>query len=152
MDFLRKIKDLNADNYVYEYFEDIKRQVDIRREDLKLKIDVYSNELISEITQTQYSYREIVQANQEIVSKLEASKVDLDRMIAELEALEVCNEEKALKMGDVKLIASDVINDYDEMLFENTNYKFEFKDLSIESIFGSFICKTGVILQYVHLN
>ena len=34
----------NSESYVYEYFEDIKRQVDIRRKDLKGKIDKYTEE------------------------------------------------------------------------------------------------------------
>lgn len=147
MDFLRKIKDLNPDNYVYEYFEEIKRQVDIRREDLKLKIDVYSNELINEITQTQHTYRDIARANEDVASKLAASKEDLDKLIAELAAHE-CSTEGC--KDSIALQASDIINDFDEMLFDNTNYKFEFKNLTIESIFGSFTSKTGVILQNDH--
>lgn len=149
MEFLRKIKDLNPDNYVYEYFEEIKRQVDIRREDLKLKIDVYSNELINEITQTQHTYRDKARANEDISSKLAASKEDLDKLIAEL-AVHECSTEGC--KDNIALQASDIINDYDEMLFDNTNYKFEFKNLTMESIFGSFTSKTGVILQIRHSN
>jgi len=37
----------NAENYIYECFEDIKRQVDIRREDLK--IDKYCNRIIKSV-------------------------------------------------------------------------------------------------------
>jgi hypothetical protein len=36
----------NSEGYIYDYFEEIKRQVDIRREDLKMKIDKYSDEVI----------------------------------------------------------------------------------------------------------
>ena len=45
IEFLEK----NAENYIYDYFEDVKRQVDIRREDLKFKIDKYSDELIKSV-------------------------------------------------------------------------------------------------------
>ena len=36
----------NAEVYIYEYFEDIKIQVDLRREVLKQKIDDHSDEII----------------------------------------------------------------------------------------------------------
>ncbi len=43
----------NSEVYIYDYFEDIKRKVDIRREDLKMKIDKYSDEVIQSIEGTQ---------------------------------------------------------------------------------------------------
>jgi hypothetical protein len=43
----------NAENYVYDYFENIKRQVDIRREDLKFKIDTYSDQIIKSVEMDQ---------------------------------------------------------------------------------------------------
>lgn len=42
--------------FVYEYFENIKRLVDLRREELKFKIDEYSDEIVVEISRTQSSY------------------------------------------------------------------------------------------------
>ncbi len=49
----------NSEGYIYDYFEDIKRQVDIRREDLKMKIDKYSDEVIQSIEGTQVNYIKI---------------------------------------------------------------------------------------------
>ena len=43
----------NAENYIYEYFEDVKRLVDIRREDLKFKIDTYSDQVIKSVEMDQ---------------------------------------------------------------------------------------------------
>ena len=43
----------NAENYVYDYFENIKRQVDIRREDLKFKIDTYLDQIIKSVEMDQ---------------------------------------------------------------------------------------------------
>lgn len=47
-DNMAKIEALenNGENYIKDYFEDIKREVDLRREDLKLKIDDYSDSII----------------------------------------------------------------------------------------------------------
>ena len=38
--------------YFNEYFEELKRQVDLRREELKLKLDNYSDEIIQSIEST----------------------------------------------------------------------------------------------------
>ena len=40
------------ENYIFEYFEDLKRQVDLRREELKLKLDNCSDEIIQSIERT----------------------------------------------------------------------------------------------------
>jgi hypothetical protein len=40
------------ENYIFEYFEDLKRQVDLRREELKLKLDNCSDEIIQTIERT----------------------------------------------------------------------------------------------------
>ena len=149
-DFSTKIKDLNPESYVYEYFEEIKRHIDFRREDLKLKIDNYSNDMITEITHTQESYREIARVNQDIALKLEGSKEGLNKLIVELAILKD-SEEKEVKILEVKSMASDIVNDYDELIFGNMNYKFEHTELSIESIFGRFISMNGVILK-ISLN
>ena len=46
---LDKIDQLTKDseNFTYEYFEEIKRQVDHRKEILKVKIDEYSDDIIN---------------------------------------------------------------------------------------------------------
>ena len=49
----------NEEMYIYNFFEDIKRQVDIRREDLKFKIDNYSDEIIKSV-ELIFTIRQIV--------------------------------------------------------------------------------------------
>ncbi len=39
----------NSEAYIYEYFEDMKREVDLRREDLIQMIHNYSDEIITSI-------------------------------------------------------------------------------------------------------
>ena len=45
---IQKIEILEKDpeNYIFEYIEEFKRQVDLRREELKLKLDNCSDEII----------------------------------------------------------------------------------------------------------
>ena len=48
---VEKIENLEKDPeyYIFEYFEELKRKVDLRREDLKLKLDNCSDEIIKSI-------------------------------------------------------------------------------------------------------
>ena len=52
---VEKIESLrkNSESYIYEYFEDLNRQFDIRKEDLKEKIDKYYDKLIQSIEANQ---------------------------------------------------------------------------------------------------
>ena len=42
----------DPDYFIYEYFQEIKRNVDWRREELKLRIDICSEEIIQSIEST----------------------------------------------------------------------------------------------------
>ena len=64
----------NAENYIYEYFEDIKRQVDIRREDLKFKIDNYSDETIKSLELNQKNIIKISKEVNQMTNAIEKSK------------------------------------------------------------------------------
>ena len=39
----------DPETYIYEYFEEIKRQVDLRKEDIKSRVDSFSGEMIRSI-------------------------------------------------------------------------------------------------------
>lgn len=45
VDYLRN----DPQNYVYEYFLELRNEVELRRENFKLQIDEYSNQLIDEL-------------------------------------------------------------------------------------------------------
>ena len=50
--------DKNAELNIYGYFEDIKRKVDLRREDLIESIHNYSDEIIKSITKVLKDYND----------------------------------------------------------------------------------------------
>jgi hypothetical protein len=54
----------NPESYIYDYFEDIKNQVDLRREDLKFKIDTYSDDIIKSIETTQTNCMKMSKENE----------------------------------------------------------------------------------------
>jgi hypothetical protein len=78
----------NAEYYIYEYFEDIKRQVDIRREDLKCKIDNYSDEIIESVENNQKTLIDLSKDANQITENINKSRKDLNELTAQFETLE----------------------------------------------------------------
>jgi len=79
----------NAENYIYEYFEDFKRQVDIRREDLKFKIDNHSDEIIKSLELNQKNLIQISKEVTQMTIVIEKSKNELNKLITQFDTLEI---------------------------------------------------------------
>ena len=82
----------NSELYIYEYFEDIKRQVDLRREKLKLEIDKSSDNLIGSIETTQRSLINFSKSKP-ASANIEKVKDDMNELIKQLDTLEF-NDDK----------------------------------------------------------
>ncbi len=76
-----------AEFYIYDYFEDIKRQVDIRREKLKLEIDEYSDEIIKSLEINQQNLIKLSKDINKMTTIIEKSKNELNKLITQFEAL-----------------------------------------------------------------
>jgi len=131
----------NSEGYIYEYFEDIKRQVDIRREDLKMKIDKYSDEVIQSIAGTQVNYIKISQQVNQISTNIEQSKKELDEYVKKFDTFDI--DEK--KFEDIKQRVvgvtgkfDKIIPQYNNALIGNKEYSFKYGEISIADVFGSF--------------
>jgi DNA repair ATPase RecN len=129
----------NSEGYIYEYFEDVKRQVDTRREDLKMKIDKYSDEVIQLIEGTQANYIKISQQVNQISTNIEQSKKELDEYVERFNTLDI-NDKKYedIKQGVVGVNKKfdKIILDYNNSLIGNKEYSFKFNVISIADVFG----------------
>jgi hypothetical protein len=129
----------NAENYIYDYFEDIKRQVDIRREDLKFKIDKYSDEIIKSVEMNQMNHIKLSKEINEIRTNIELSKEELNKSMLQFDNLEFNDK----KFEDIKSSVAvvnqkfnKILGEYQDSLIDNKKYSFEFKELPIEDVFG----------------
>ena len=131
----------NPENYLYEYFEDIKRQVDLRREELKLKIDNYSDDIIRSIDDT---HMDLIKVSKEVNSmslNIEKSKEELNKLIEKFDTLKFSDEkfdDIDYKMEILNKEMKKIINQYQDLLLENQKYIFEYEELPVENIFGRF--------------
>jgi hypothetical protein len=131
----------NSEGYIYEYFEDIKRQVDIRREDLKMKIDKYSDEVIQSIESTQKNYIKISKQANQISTNIEQSKKELDSYVKIFDTFYIDEKKfEAIKQGvvDVNGKFDEIILYYNKALIGNKKYSFQFDEIPTADIFGRF--------------
>ena len=147
----------NAEYYIYEYFEDIKRQVDIRREDLKCKIDNYSDEIIESVENNQKTLIDLSKDVNKITENINKSWKDLNELIAQFETLET-NEKK---FEDIKASVAvvnqkfhKILAEYEDNLLDDYVYTFEFEESRIEDIFGRVIVLklSSIVMIFFNLN
>jgi hypothetical protein len=131
----------NSEVFIYDYFEDIKRKVDIRREDLKMKIDKYSDEVIQSIEGTKMNFIKISKQVNQISTDIEQSKRELDDYAKRFDTFDI-NDKKieAIKQGVVAVNGKfdKIILDYNNALIGNKEYSFQFCEMPIADIFGCF--------------
>ena len=152
-DSVLKIEQLetNPESYIYDHFEDIKRQVDLRREDLKFKIDTYSDDIIKYIETTQTNCMKMSKEIEKITHNIDKSKKELNEMIMKFDTLKFDDE----KFKGIKTTVSvlnhefkKVITDVQFSLLGNNEFVFQFKELPIEDIFGRFNEVNFLILTF----
>ena len=96
--FKVELLEQNAENYIFEYFADIKRQVDIRREVLKLKIDNYSDEIIKSIEINQKTLIDLSKEVNQMTTLVEKAKNELNELKSQFDSLKTNDK----KFKDVK--------------------------------------------------
>ena len=112
----------NAENYIYDYFEDVKRQVDIRREDLKFKIDTYSDEIIKSVELDQMNFIKLSKEANQLTTNIEKSRKDLNELISRFDTLEF-NDEKFKDIKESVVVVNQefhkILAEYQDSLIDN---------------------------------
>ena len=129
----------NPDQYVYDYFEELKRQVDLRRETLKQEIDVCSDQIIRELENKK---SELMKLNRTI--KLITN--DIEALFIELKQLEDDFESRFRELDYIKSCCSvettleQMLEKCQDSVLQNKKYSFEFdKEMKSENFFGSVV-------------
>ena len=131
----------NSESYIYDYYEEIKRQVDLRREVLKQKIDDYSDELINSIEQNKLS--KIVNQITLDIEKCKNNLNDLNAQFDLLDDLTVLSEtfefdyrkfKENVEVLNRKLL--EIIALYQDSLIGYKKLIFQYNESSIVDIFG----------------
>jgi hypothetical protein len=73
--------DKDPENFIFEYFEKLKRQVDLRREKLKLELDNNSDEIIQSIESAKDNCIKVSTESKRLGTEIEKSKEELTKLI-----------------------------------------------------------------------
>jgi small-conductance mechanosensitive channel len=133
--------DKDPENYIYEYFEDIKRQVDLRREVLKERIDTYSDETLVSINIAQMNCQKIIKEVNKPSKDFDDSKIKLNELIRQFDTFKISEQ----KFQEIKENVSELKSKFNVMLAELKSslindkvYTFRFEDVSMSNVFGKF--------------
>ena len=137
---VRELKVLkeSPEGYIYDYYEEIKRQVNSRRETLKNEIDLCSDRMIDRIEKTRSECVHCVQMK----GKGESSEVlvgELNQMRDRFNSLNI----KEAELNKIKSELDDLQSELNEKLqkqkdeiLQNNKFGFEYDEICVESIFG----------------
>ncbi len=132
--------DKDPENFIYEYFEDIKRQVDLRREYLKEKIDTYSDETIESINNAQINCQKLAKEVNKLSKDFEDSKIKLNELINEFDTLKMNTNFEAIKLrlSELKSKFNVMLTEFKNSLINDKEYTFQFEEIQISNFFGKF--------------
>ena len=141
---LAKIDQLTNDSeiFIYEFFEEIKRQVDHRRETLKVKIDDYSDDIINKINQTQKKCYILIKTVKLVTAEIEKIRNELNQFTKDFDTFvkdEKIIEVISLKVNKFNPKLLDLLEEYKDSLLDNKKYEFHFDPIEIENIFGRYM-------------
>ena len=124
----------NSEIYIYEYFEDIKRQVDIRRENLKNQTDEYSAEVIESIEKSQLNYIQLSKEANVITANIYKSKRELADFIKQFDTLDINENTFNNIKRSVSILNNnfkDIISEYQKSLLGHNEHCFKFEETKI---------------------
>ena len=128
IDFIEK----NAESYKVEYFQNVIRDVDLRREMLKDQIDNYSDELIESLKQKQ---KDCFKDTSKLTENIEKSKIKLDELIKKTNGYRTQIKDFDEKFLELKEEFEANLAKYKNILTEN-HLSFNFHEITIQDLFG----------------
>lgn len=130
-------------NYIYEYFEELKRQTDIRREDLKLQIDTYSDEIIRNIDDAQEACNKMSKEENEITNLIDTLNGNMNDLLKRFDSFEFNDEKYDTILGEAVGLKPQMENcaeNYKNNLIGNKVYSFKFDSGIVpKDFFGSIL-------------
>ena len=129
-----KTLEKNGEASIYEYFDGIKRNVYLRRDDLIQRIHKYSEEIIRSIEIKQQNYSKMSEEIDQLAVEVEKSKSNINDLVNRFKSFERIQKPK-VRFDEC---FSKVLEEYKESLLGFSKHSFDFKEIDIKDIFGCF--------------
>ena len=144
IDVIQKIESIKRDPeyFIYEFFQDLKLQVDLRREILKEQIDDYSDQLIENIVGTQAEHTRLVDRVGDNSEELKTVQIELNEKFLQVSSIVEESEESYSDVLDslnrLKLKLKDILRKYESSLIGNHDHGLVFEQIGVAKVFGVF--------------
>ncbi len=135
---------LTPGRFISEYFDEIKGQVTLRRDNLKTKIDTCYSEVIHSIEKTQSDCINLALFVDQITINIEKSKKELDDYIKRFDSFEFNDNKYETIKKSVTVLNKNyesIISKYKNSLIGNYRYSFQHSNVNL---FGSFVSSRKV--------
>lgn len=138
----------NAEDYINEYFEDVRKDIELRAQVLKTRLDKYSAELFHSLKSTQLNLVKASKERNEITKSIDKSKSELGRAINQFEndldykRLEEINE----RILALKQSLESGVRKYKESLTGNIYFLETDGDIEFQNIFGKLEIKCEKVI------
>ena len=148
---IQKLENLQKypENYIFEYFEELKRQVDLRREELKLKLDNCSDEIIQSIEITKEDCIKLSKETKRYSTEIQQSNEKLTKLIDRFDTFDI-DEKKFEEIRQSLSILNGGLTrtliEYKDSMIGEKEYTFEFQEIDVKGLFGCFKEVEKVIL------
>jgi DNA repair exonuclease SbcCD ATPase subunit len=139
----------DPENIIYEEIGELKRQVDLKREKLKIEIDDLADDLINQLDSHKKRFMEEYKSNiQNYHDLVESSKKQLNEYEACLQLFSTKNNEKEDKYNECEKIMKIVrpsSNEAKNKLFSNISITFKPMNIHGKDLFGKLVIKVTMI-------
>ena len=123
-------KDLDV--FLYDYFEKVKNDVDLRRETLIRDINNYSDQMIDQIEKTKKECMELSTQIEDISTLLYSYDVELNKLKENFTTMEADKLERMME---------ESIRQCKYSLLQNRHFVPRFEEIKIENFFGKLLHK-----------
>jgi hypothetical protein len=136
----------SPEGFIYEHFENIKRDVDLRRERIKQEVDKCSDQIIEQIDRTKLECLKISMKIDEISGDIENSTKELSQMKYKFDTLDTDAKPDILnivkyneELAQLERKIDEKLRNYKESILENKIHSFVFDEIDMENIFGKIV-------------
>jgi len=143
----------DPENFIYEEMNELKRQVDLDREELKSKIDELADDIIQQLESYEQKFKTECKANVEIEhynGLVESSRTQLSEYQNFLDLFSVESEErdKQSKAGQEMINAlQSNIQEFKQKLISNLSITYKANENKVEDLFGKLIVKVCLMAR-----
>ena len=119
----------------------MKRQVDLRREQLKLQLDNSSDEIIQSIESAKENCIKLSKETIKISTEIEKSKEELTELVGRFDTFEIDNEKFEEIRESLTVLNEDLtrkLEEFKDSIIGDKEYTFEFEEIDIKGLFGYF--------------